>query len=596
MADPPQLPEKARIYQLMMRHFGNENETRKRGGILAENGCGKFSALNEKSLGELKKMNFTHLWLTGVLEQASGTAYLDRPADLPDILKGKAGSPYAIKDYFDICPDYALVPENRIEEFRACLARCKAAGLGVIIDFVPNHVARSYHSDVRPEMNFGEGDDTDAFFDRENNFFYLQKNHPGGGAPLKMPTHNLDGSTGFFEPEKEVGLVTGNNAVTWAPSINDWYETVKLNYGVDFTKGREVAHLPDENAALEEVPDTWRKMDAVLAHWQDLGVGGFRVDMAHMIPMAFWRWTLKRARERSAEVFFMAEAYDADPMKLTDGNVFDELLGAGFDAVYDDQSYDVMKGLYESEKWANDLDSVNQTDARLHHSLRYAENHDEVRLANPQYFGGFGKKVGRAVTAVLHGLGRGPVMIYSGQEVGEPAEGSEGFGGDDGRSSIFDYWSLPELCKWTNGGKFDGGRLSAEQKSLREWYGKLLGLVAEPAFAQGEFYGLNWANRENEGFGRFDGEDCSGHWCYAYLRSECRVGGQTFLVIANLNGYETMGNVRIILPKDAHDWAEMEAQKKWLERLGEDGEFAMQDGMLDIGSLGPCEARCLELL
>ena len=150
------------IYQLLPRLFGNTNETRKTNGTLAENGCGKFSDIDAPALGSLAGMGFTHLWLTGVLEQASGTAYPDRPADDPDILKGIAGSPYAIRDYFDVCPDYADDPAKRLDEFKALLDRCEAHGLKVLIDFVPNHVARSYGSDVRPELSFGADDDSAA--------------------------------------------------------------------------------------------------------------------------------------------------------------------------------------------------------------------------------------------------------------------------------------------------------------------------------------------------------------------------------------------------------------------------------------------------
>ncbi|NJM37342.1 MAG: alpha-amylase, partial [Akkermansiaceae bacterium] len=162
------VPKRLVIYQLFVRTFGNTNETRKINGALAENGCGKFFDINDAALSSLKEMGFTHLWLTGVLEQASGTAYPARPADDPDILKGIAGSPYAIKDYFDVCPDYAVDPEKRLEEFKELLGRCAAHGLKVIIDFVPNHVARSYKSDVRPEFSFGRDDDRSVFFDREN--------------------------------------------------------------------------------------------------------------------------------------------------------------------------------------------------------------------------------------------------------------------------------------------------------------------------------------------------------------------------------------------------------------------------------------------
>jgi glycosidase len=187
-------------------------------------------------------------------------------------------------------------PEKRLDEFKSLLGRCRKHGFKVIIDFVPNHVARSYNSDVRPEHSFGADDRREVFFDRNNHFFYLQPDHPGGGAPLKLPTAGKPGCDGLFDPEREIGRVTGNNVVSWAPSINDWYETVKLNYGHDFTQGRFTAHLPGADAGLDEVPKTWRTMDAVFAYWQEMGVDGFRVDMAHMVPMEFWRWAVKRCR------------------------------------------------------------------------------------------------------------------------------------------------------------------------------------------------------------------------------------------------------------------------------------------------------------
>ncbi|HEX7262441.1 MAG TPA: alpha-amylase family glycosyl hydrolase, partial [Luteolibacter sp.] len=494
---------------------------------LAENGCGKFNDINHAALLSLKEMGFTHLWLTGVLEQASGTDYPNRPADPLDILKGIAGSPYAIKDYFDVCPDYAVDPDRRLEEFKACVDRCHAAGFKVIIDFVPNHVARSYASDVKPELSFGEGDRHDVFFDRDNHFYYLRPEDAGGGPPLKLPTAAMPCCSGLFTPETHYGRVTGNNAVSWAPSIHDWYETVKLNYGHDFTRGRATADLPGPDAAVGEVPKTWRTMDEILAYWQEMGVDGFRADMAHMVPMEFWRWAVKRARVRQPGVFFSAEAYNNDPAKLTDRHVLDELLDAGFDAVYDDPSYDVLEGLYDAGKWANDLDALTFAGRRFHQSLRYAENHDEVRIANPREWGGLGMKVGRPVSAVLFSMGRGPVMLYHGQEVGEPAADAAGFGGDHGRTTIFDYWSMPEFTKWVNGGKYDGGRLSEEQRALRDWYGRLIRATQAPAFTAGEFYGLNHANMENPGFGRVGDETVSGHWLYAFLRHDPE-SGQSF--------------------------------------------------------------------
>jgi glycosidase len=555
----PALAERPVLYQLFLRQFSNTNETRQLNGTLAQNGVGKFSDLNDRALGSLRDFGITHIWLLGLPRQATATDYssLGLPADDPDLLKGIAGSPFAIRDCFDVCPDYADQPARRLEELRALVERIHGQGLKVIMDCVPNHVARSYRSVVKPELSFGARDDRSQFFAPNNNFFYLR-----GQPPLRLPTvkdgkavsptcEAVGGCDGLFDGERDHGKVTGNNIVSWTPNLGDWYETVKLNYGFDFTKGRSGPKFyPTAAQPNQPIPDTWTKMDAVLAHWQALGVDGFRCDMAHWLPMEFWRWAISRARERKPETLFVAEAYDNDPNKLTDGNVLTALVEAGFDAVYDDQSYDILKDLYDGPKWANDLDGVLGAVAPLHQSLRYGENHDEVRLANRTQWGGLGAGVGRPVSAILFALGRGPLLVYNGQEVGEPAVGAEGFGEDDARTSIFDYGSMPELVKWVNGHRYDGGHLAPEQKELRAWYAHLLKLTTEPAFRRGEFLPLNRANGANPRYGRLTGETASGHWLYAFLRHDPK-SGQRFLVAANLHGRETLHDVRISFPPEA---------------------------------------------
>ena len=546
--------ERTRIYQLLPRLFGNVNETRKPYGALAENGVGKFADINDAACGSLAAMGFTHVWLTGILQQATGTDYsaIGEPADDPALLKGRAGSPYAIRDCFDLCPDYAVRPADRLAEFHALLARLHAAGLRVLMDFVPNHVARSYRSSVMPDLSFGAQDDRSRFFDANNNFFWLQRDSPGGGPPLRLPPHGVP-----FAEEREHGRVTGNNAATWQPSPHDWYETVKLNYGFDFTTGARA--YPHGDQESWPIPDTWLKMDRVLAYWQEQGVDGFRCDMAHMVPPEFWAWAISHARVRKPDVIFIGEAYDNDPMKVPGGdplhaalndrrgNVMFDLLAAGFDAVYDDPSYKKLKAIYDGSGWANDLDHALGPDFVFQNSLRYAENHDEVRLAGDGQWGGIGAEVGRVVSAILFALSRGPVLLYSGQEIGEPARGAEGFGGDDARTTIFDYWSMPEFVKWVNDHRYDGARLSPEQRELRDFYARLLRLVGEPAFRDGEFIALNPANIHNEHFGRLPGEPASGHWLYAFLRSDA-ASGQRFLVVANLHPTQSFHRVGIRLP------------------------------------------------
>ncbi len=580
--------ERIRIYQLLPRLFGNVNERREPNGTLAENGVGKFNDINDAALAAIREMGVTHVWLTGILRQATATDHsaIGLPADDPDLLKGLAGSPYAIKDAFDVCPDYAVNPAERLAEFRALLARIHARGMRTIIDFVPNHVARSYASTIAPDLSFGATDDVSKFFDPQNNFFHLH------GQPLQLPTWRdgvpisptcqvLGTCDGRFDGEHEHARVTGNNVASPTPSLHDWYETVKLNYGYDFSS-RERAY-PNGADRDRTIPDTWLKMDRVLAHWQEVGVDGFRCDMAHMVPAEFWAWAIGRARARKADVLLIAEAYDSDPMKVPTGepllaklngekgHVMFDLLSAGFDAVYDDPSYKTLKSIYDGGGWANDLDSALGPDFIFQNSLRYSENHDEVRLAGRDHWGNVGMAVGRPVSAVLYGLSRGPLLLYSGQEVGEPAVGPTGFGGDNARTTIFDYWSMPELAKWVNGHAYDGGHLSPEQRELRVFYTRLVHLAGEPAFRDGEFFGLNPANISNEHFGRLHSETASGHWLYAFLRS-APASGQSFLVIANFHRSETMRDVHVFLPPDAIDLLEIapDAKATLVERLSRD--------------------------
>ncbi|MEO6785729.1 MAG: alpha-amylase family glycosyl hydrolase [Chthoniobacteraceae bacterium] len=560
--------ERPRIYQLLPRLFGNTNETRQPNGTLAENGTGKFADISDTALCALRdELHVTHVWLTGIHAQATATDWseIGKPADDPDLLKGLAGSPYAIKDYADVCPDYAVDPARRIEEFQSLLARAHALGLRVIIDFVANHVARSHRSAL---VDFGANDDRSKFFSPQNSYFWLQPDSPGGGPPLRLPTvvngervsptcRVLGAGDGFFSGEMTSGRVTGNNAATWAPSLGDWYETVKLNYGYDFTTGTRAFPIAANPSA--PLPDTWLKMDAVLAHWQSLGIDGFRCDMAHMVPPEFWAWAIARARARKPNACFFAEAYENDPMKvdsadpaLRDSGVMSALLHAGFDATYDDPAYKTLKHIYDGPAWANDLDGTlaAQRPEFFINALRYGENHDEVRLAGRGHWGGIGMDVGRAVCGVLFGISRGPVLLYHGQETGEPADGAEGFGGDDARTSIFDYWSMPEFTKWVNGHRYDGGCLSAQQRGLREFCGRLLAACGAPAFRDGSFIPLNGANTWNSDFGRIEGEPASGHWLYAYLRVPAP-GAPPFLIVVNLHRDAAQRNVRVQFSDDA---------------------------------------------
>jgi glycosidase len=419
---------------------------------------------------------------------------------------------------------------------------------------------------VHPERDFGKNDQGNAFFSGDN-FYYLKPNSEG--PPLRLATFDpkkkepLTPTTkviwedkenrfpglkekidGLFEPESQRAKVTGDNQNTWRPNQDVWYETCKLNYGYDFPQGAKGQRLhPTAQHPDLPVPDLWNKMDAILTYWQSLGVDGFRCDVSHIVPSEFWHWALARARERNPTTFFYAECYEGDVrLEVPDANPdlapFHSnpvsLIEAGFDAVYGHDAYKRLMEIYEDKATANDLDAAARPGFVGDNSVRYAENHDEIRVASPKHWGGHGAKVGRPISAILFGLSRGPIMVYYGQEVGEPADcGAAGFELDKGRTTFFDFWSVPELQKWINGGKYDGGGLSPEQKDLRSFYGQLIRSLRHPALAQGNFYPLNPANRENPNYGGIDRKE-SGHWLYSFLRHD-PVAKKSVLVVANLH-------------------------------------------------------------
>lgn len=513
------------IYQLLPRLFGNQNTTNKFYGSVEENGVGKLKDITTKALAEIKAMGFTHVWYTGVIEHATMTDHsaLGITPDDPDVVKGRAGSPYAIKDYYDIATDLAVDPEFRISEFKELVGRTHKAGMKVIIDFVPNHVARTYGSDVKPDYvrDLGAGDDTSGY-SQHNDFYYITGQH------FQVPKGYDPGGDEFSSPLKDgkfdeyPAKATGNDVFSGTPSINDWFETIKLNYGV---------YRPDgQRNELQEIPPLWNKMRHILSYWADMGVDGFRCDMIEMVPVEFWAWITPQMKQTYPGLTFIGEAYDKNQY----GNY---IHNGGFDYLYDKVGlYDAVRRLTCNDDGAStwEINAVwnHHTAGIDEHMLRFMENHDEHRIASRFFAGDAMLAVpGMIVSATLN---TGPVMIYAGQEVGEPAVAAQGFSGDDGRTTIFDYWCMPELQKWTNNGAFDGGLLSPQQKQLRQFYSKLLNVTAKSdAFSNGEFYELMMANEQQPGFD-------TKLYIYARYKADEKV-----LVIVNFNREERSLTVQI---------------------------------------------------
>lgn len=493
------------IYQIIPRLFANFNETRKYNGTKAENGCGKMADINDKALKSIADLGATHVWYTGIIRHA--TAELNSPA----ITKGLAGSPYAITDYYDVNPDLAVNEDKRMEEFEQLVARTHAAGLDVLIDFVPNHVAREYHSTHKPKgiEDLGEGDHPEWAFSPLNNFYYIP------GHPLTMDI-DLKGYQEY--PAK----VTGNDCFSSHPSNTDWYETVKLNYGVFYQGGGEKQFFP--------IPSTWKKMADILLFWASKKINGVRVDMAEMVPVEFFQWAIDKVKKKYPEFIFIGECYDP--------NRYDAYLKAGFDYLYDKVGmYDYLRGV-TSKNWPVEgitAQWMQHSGERLNHMLYFLENHDEQRIASG-FFCGDGTCAEPAMI-VAATLNQCAVMVYMGQELGERGMDMEGFSGIDGRTTIFDYWGIKSIQAWANKGQYDGANLSEEQRDLRLFYQRLLTIARDnKAVQKGLMYDITYA--QGEGFNK--------HEQYAFIR---HWEDETLLVIINFHDREQ--HMRVRIPNDA---------------------------------------------
>jgi Glycosidases len=515
------------IYQVLPRLLGNSSTGNTFNGSIEENGCGKFNDITGNLLRKIKESGYTHIWYIGVLAHASATDYTAYgiPKEYPEIIKGKAGSPYAVRDYYDVDPDLAVDIPNRMREFEELIERTHAAGLKVLIDNIPNHVARNYQSVNKPDgvRDFGEDDDRTVAFSAQNNFYYL----PGQSLNIQLSP----GKLARFSYEEFPAKVTGNDCFTSTPTQYDWYETVKLNYGVDYMGGG-ISHF-------YSIPDTWKKMKDIIMYWAEKKVDGFRCDMAEMVPLAFWQWMIPQIKAAFPEIIFLAEIYNPSAYRsFLDNNAFDYL----YDKV---GLYDVLRDVACGYRPASDITfTLNNVGDIQHKMLNFMENHDEQRIAS-DYFLKEGKK-GKAAMIVTSCINTNPVMLYAGQEFGEKGMDEEGFSGKNGRTTIYDYWSVDTLRRWNNNGAWDAGQLTREENELSNFHTRLITLCnEEKAISSGLFYDLMPANYENP---EFDSTRL-----FAFLRSHKK---DLLLIVVNFNHEQEECTVRI--PPHAYSFLEIE--------------------------------------
>ncbi|MBS2099438.1 alpha-amylase family glycosyl hydrolase [Carboxylicivirga linearis] len=495
---------KAVVYQVFTRLFGNTNETNKPWGTIQENGVGKFNDFTDKALSEIKDLGVTHIWYTGVPHHAVVTDYTQYGISLddPDVVKGRAGSPYAVKDYYQVDPDMAIDPANRLQEFKALVQRTHQHGMKVIIDIVPNHVARHYEGLNNPNgvEDFGAADDTSVEYAVDNNFYYIP------GKPFEVP-EPLNGYQPLGGEENQMvdgkfdenpAKWTGNGSRKAQPHFYDWYETVKINYGVHPDGTHDFDSLPDGYELMstedhfqfwkgKEVPDSWVKFRDIALYWTDFGIDGFRFDMAEMVPVEFWSYMNSSIKHANPDAFLLAEVYNP--------GLYREYIHKGkMDYLYDKvELYDTLKHVMQGYGLTDNIPAI-QTGLKdiEHHMLHFLENHDEQRIASPEFAGDAAKGKPAMVVSAL--ISTSPTMIYFGQEVGEPGAEDAGFG-DPSRTSIFDYIGVPHHQRWMNDGAFDGGRLSPAEKDLRDFYKRLLNFTTNSKALMGEYKEIHSYNR-----------------------------------------------------------------------------------------------------
>jgi glycosidase len=446
-------------------------------------GSGKFESLDTGSLEYLRGLGIDYVWYTGVIRHATRKADEGCVPSHPQIVKGEAGSPYAITDYYDVNPYLATVPDRRMEEFLELVERTHRHGMKVVMDFVPNHVARDYQSHVPGVRSLGADDYTSYHWSPENDFFYYP------GEALRLPEPPADGDAFVEYPAKASG-----NCFSSAPGANDWYETIKLNY-CNFHTG------------------TWDKMYDIVRFWALKGVDGFRCDMVELVPPAFMQWLIARIKAEFPQIIFIAEVYEKDKYRM----YVDEV---GFDLLYDKSGlYDTVRAVTCDGLTARALtwnwQFLGDLQPRM---LDFLENHDEQRVASDFFAGS--AEAGYAALGVSLLLNTAPFMLYFGQEVGERGMDNEPFSGINGRTSIFDWWTVESLQALHVHIENPRKGLNNKQKAILKRYREALALAKRPAFAEGRTFDLGYC----QGIG-FNPDR---H--FAFLRSD---GTETWLVATN---------------------------------------------------------------
>jgi len=595
--DPtPMNSKKIVVYQVFTRLFGNTNTHNIPWGTKEQNGVGKFNDFTDAALSEIKKLGVSHIWYTGVPHHGviGDFPEIGLTSDDPDVIKGRAGSPYAVRDYYQVNPDLAVDVTRRMEEFETLIARTHKQGMKVIIDIVPNHVSRHYEGKNNPAgiLDFGAKDDANLAYAKNNNFYYLPRKafqvpaSKNGYQPLGGAAHPL--SDGKFEefPAKW----TGNGSRLAQPDFYDWYETVKVNYGVSPEGIKDFVPLPENASTLDiqahhafwqgkEVPDSWIKFKDITQFWLAKGVDGFRFDMAEMVPVEFWSYLNSHIKIKYPDAFLLAEVYNPSLYR-------DYIHKGKMDYLYDKvELYDTLKHIMRGHGSTDNLKPILEGLSDIeHHMLHFLENHDEQRIASPEFAGNPWKALPAMVVSATSTTS--PTMIYFGQEVGEPGAEMAGFG-QPSRTSIFDYIGVPQHQKWMNGGKFDGGGLSDNEKALRNYYSEVLNFTRNSSALMGAYQDLHRYNRAKN--------SAYTDKTFAFARWDAE---QKLLVVTNFDETQSVNTVLLLSPELLKAWnlklGNREIQEVLFGKKTTQLRVDAQGAQIDL-VLGPWESAVFEV-
>lgn len=289
------------IYSVYLRSFSPE---------------GTFAGL-QRRLPELKSMGVTVLWLLPI-----------HPVGVKN-RKGTLGSPYAVRDFYGVNPEFGT-----LADVRALVAAAHAHGMKLIIDLVANHTSW----DSRLILDHPE---------------WFTKNAAGG-------------------------IVAPNE---------DWTDVAGLDYS---------------HAGLRDY------MTGMMCWWvRDVGIDGFRCDVAEMVPTDFWN----QARAALDEI--------KPVMMLSEGSLPEHHVKA-FDVTYSWNIYDALDPMLKGARPPDLIDQILRNEALQFPTgslrMRFTTNHDKNAWDAPatEKFGADAVALGNVLTFTLPGV----PLIYTGEEVG----------------------------------------------------------------------------------------------------------------------------------------------------------------------------------